>query len=217
MPSRSTPALVAFGRECSVTGNEPNVGRFNNVLSDASLAGNPSEVRAVMPNPPMAEAHNPARLGLTAAMRQGMLASSSISIQVQIGQNHCLAIITFYVNITNLCTVLLNFILSPSCLALTREKFVPPQRVNKKDTPLPVSAVTASSLVGTWTLPAADDLQPDGSRVHATWSESQHKGGAMDFAGFQSGYADFFGTAAQACACKSAGCRVGTFPIPGRN
>jgi hypothetical protein len=109
-------------------------------------------------------------------MRQGMLASSSISIQVQIGQNHCLAIITFYVNITNLCTVLLNFILSPSCLALTREKFVPPQRINKKDTPLPVSALTASSLVETWALTAADNLQPEGLRVHATWSESQHKG-----------------------------------------
>jgi hypothetical protein len=33
--------------------------------------------------------------------------------------------------------------------------------------PLPASAVTASSLVGTWTLTAADNLQPDGSRVHA--------------------------------------------------
>lgn len=29
------------------------------------------------------------------------------------------------------------------------------------------SAVNASSLVGTWTLTAADNLQPDGSRVHA--------------------------------------------------
>src|SRR5271154_4448151 len=79
-PSRSTPALVAFGRVCSVTGNEPKAGRFNSALSDASLAGNPREVRAVMPNPPMAEAHNPAKLGLTAAMRHGMLASSSFSI-----------------------------------------------------------------------------------------------------------------------------------------
>ena len=33
--------------------------------------------------------------------------------------------------------------------------------------PLPASAVTASSLVGTWTLTAADNLLPDGSRVRA--------------------------------------------------
>jgi hypothetical protein len=33
--------------------------------------------------------------------------------------------------------------------------------------PMSPSAATASSLVGTWTLTAADNLQPDGSRVHA--------------------------------------------------
>jgi hypothetical protein len=33
--------------------------------------------------------------------------------------------------------------------------------------PMSPSAATASSLAGNWTLTAADNLQPDGSRVHA--------------------------------------------------
>jgi Lipocalin-like domain len=33
------------------------------------------------------------------------------------------------------------------------------------------SAITAATLVGTWTLTAADDLQPDGARVHAYGSD----------------------------------------------
>jgi len=33
--------------------------------------------------------------------------------------------------------------------------------------PKPTAAVTPSSLMGIWTLTAADNLQPDGSRVHA--------------------------------------------------
>ena len=37
----------------------------------------------------------------------------------------------------------------------------------KAQTPMSTSAATASSLVGTWTLTAADDLLPDGSRAHA--------------------------------------------------
>ena len=39
-------------------------------------------------------------------------------------------------------------------------------------TPKP-AAVTASSLVGIWTLTAADNLQPDGSRVHAYGANPQ--------------------------------------------
>jgi lipocalin-like protein len=39
--------------------------------------------------------------------------------------------------------------------------------------PMSTPGVTAFSLVGVWTLTAADDLQPDGSRVHAYGSNPQ--------------------------------------------
>jgi hypothetical protein len=38
---------------------------------------------------------------------------------------------------------------------------------SEAQTAMPTSVATASSLVGTWTLTAADDLLPDGSRAHA--------------------------------------------------
>lgn len=43
----------------------------------------------------------------------------------------------------------------------------------KAQTPMPATTATASSLVGTWTLTAADDLLPDGTRVHAYGSNPQ--------------------------------------------
>src|SRR5258708_1754131 len=51
--NRSTSSLVSLDRACSVTGNEPNGGRFNSAFPDTSWAGSPREVRAVMP--PVAE------------------------------------------------------------------------------------------------------------------------------------------------------------------
>lgn len=42
----------------------------------------------------------------------------------------------------------------------------PPQN-SKAQTTMTKSSVTASTLVGTWTLSAADDLLPDGTRIHA--------------------------------------------------
>jgi Lipocalin-like domain len=43
----------------------------------------------------------------------------------------------------------------------------------KAQTPMSTTVATASSLVGTWTLTAADDLLPDSTRVHAYGSNPQ--------------------------------------------
>jgi hypothetical protein len=45
--------------------------------------------------------------------------------------------------------------------------------VSIAQTPKSTADVTASSLVGIWTLTAADNLQPDGSRVHAYGANPQ--------------------------------------------
>jgi hypothetical protein len=53
----------------------------------------------------------------------------------------------------------LNGLLCMTLLTITGELMA--------QSPMSPSAATVSSLVGTWTLTAADNLQPDGSRVHA--------------------------------------------------
>ena len=57
-------------------GAMPRFGSPNKAVSDTRAGGNPSALRTVMPSPARAEAQRPARLGLSAAMRQVMPAAS---------------------------------------------------------------------------------------------------------------------------------------------